>query len=69
MANITSPVIQMEHVSKTYVIGASRKRDIKSTLREYWFNFGNKKEEFYALQDINLNIHEGEVWGIIGTNG
>ncbi len=69
MVNAHDTVIQLDHVSKTYVIGASRKRDIKSTLREYWLNFGNKKEEFYALQDIHLDIHEGDVWGIIGTNG
>lgn len=59
----------MEHVSKTYVIGASRKRDIKSSIQQSWFNFANRSEEFYALQDINLSIREGEVWGIIGANG
>jgi len=69
MAQTHDTVIQLDHVSKTYVIGASRKRDLKSTLRENWLNFGNKREEFYALQDINLEIQEGEVWGIVGANG
>jgi lipopolysaccharide transport system ATP-binding protein len=69
MAKTTQSVILMEHVSKTYEIGASRKRDLKSSIQQSWFNFGNRKEEFFALRDINLNIHEGDVWGIIGANG
>src|SRR5207247_5084554 len=28
-----------------------------------------EREEFWALRDVNLEIHEGEVVGIIGRNG
>jgi lipopolysaccharide transport system ATP-binding protein len=28
-----------------------------------------RRDEFWALQDINLNVHRGEVVGILGLNG
>jgi lipopolysaccharide transport system ATP-binding protein len=61
--------IILEHVSKTYAIGAGRQRDLKSTLRERMFRLGMRQEEFYALEDINLRIDEGDVVGIVGSNG
>lgn len=36
---------------------------IKMIKRELMF------QEFLALQDVNLQVREGESWGIVGTNG
>ena len=59
----------MEHVSKTYSIGLARKRDLKSTMRQTFFQFGIQKEELHVLEDINLQVFEGDVLGIVGANG
>ncbi len=42
------------------------------SLRENLFSFlkpGSKKEEFWALQNINFNVQQGDTVGIIGKNG
>lgn len=42
------------------------------SLRENLFSFlkpGSKKEEFWALQNINFNVEQGDTVGIIGKNG
>ena len=59
----------MDHVSKTYSIGLARKRDLKSTMRQTLFQFGIQKEELHVLEDINLEVMEGDVLGIVGANG
>lgn len=43
-------------------------------LRDQIFNlpkniFASKKEKFWALQDINFELKEGEIMGIVGPNG
>ena len=41
-------------------------------LKEYCIKLIRKElmfQEFYALQDVNLQVHKGEAWGVIGVNG
>lgn len=43
-----------------------------NNLKEYVIKILKKElmfQEFFALQDINFQVKEGEAWGIIGTNG
>lgn len=43
-----------------------------NSLKEYLIKLIKKElmfQEFFALQDINWKVNEGEAWGIIGTNG
>ena len=43
-----------------------------NNLKEYIIKMVKKEllfEEFLALKDVNLQVHSGESWGIIGTNG
>jgi lipopolysaccharide transport system ATP-binding protein len=63
------PVIIMEHVSKTFALETTRKRDLKSTLKQSYFHFGLHHESFNALDDINLELYQGDVLGIVGANG
>ncbi|MBW2999294.1 ABC transporter ATP-binding protein [Candidatus Woesearchaeota archaeon] len=60
-------MIKIRNVSKVFSI-PHEKRD---TLKDKFVNIFNKTEyeEFYALQDINLQIKKGEFVGIIGLNG
>lgn len=69
---MTDLVLSVDNLSKLYRKGAigsgSLRRDI------YGFFNGNKGEqqraqEFWALQDIEFDVRQGEVLGIIGANG
>jgi len=55
--------IKLSNISKKYILHHE-----KPTLVENIFSF-RRKEEIWALKDINLEIKKGEKIGIIGDNG
>ncbi|MBL7743815.1 MAG: ABC transporter ATP-binding protein [Chitinophagaceae bacterium] len=68
------PVIEIHQLGKKYRIGKAEPylalRDVLSTMARNIFRKENKdKQDFWALQDINLSIEKGERIGIIGRNG
>ena len=71
------PVILVKHLSKRYRIGMLRTyttfcesavNSLKSPLKRLK-SFNRQEETFWALKDINLEVNQGEVLGIIGRNG
>jgi lipopolysaccharide transport system ATP-binding protein len=65
---VENSVISIQHVSKEYTIGSAK----STSLRESINNFSKhkqSKETFFALKNINLEIQQGDVIGIIGKNG
>jgi lipopolysaccharide transport system ATP-binding protein len=69
-----TPVIHAESLGKNYRRGSQ----ITPGLRHALENFvrsplktlrGPKQETFWALQDVSLDVREGEVLGLIGRNG
>lgn len=64
-------VIKVENLSKLYYLGDRR----VNSLRDAIVNFvkkpaiGEKKNELWALRDINFELKDGETLGIIGHNG
>jgi len=59
-------VVKLENVSKFYKLYNNPKERLKEALNP----FGKKyHKEFYALQDINLELKRGECLGVIGRNG
>ncbi len=60
--------ISLENVSKTFYV----REKASDSIRNKFFNFFSRKNglrEIKALQGVNLNIHKGEFFGIIGKNG
>jgi ABC-2 type transport system ATP-binding protein len=60
------PAVSVKGVSKKYRIFPSRQDRLKEAL-----SFGKKKygHDFWALQDINLEVEPGTTLGILGRNG
>jgi lipopolysaccharide transport system ATP-binding protein len=68
------PAIEIRNLGKEYKLAASQRylslRDIMSgAVKNLFTTSSEKKEKFWALKDINLDIMPGERIGIIGSNG
>ncbi|MFU8773909.1 MAG: ABC transporter ATP-binding protein, partial [Anaerolineales bacterium] len=62
------PVIKLENVSVRYRVPRERLSGIKEyTIK--WLQRRVKYEEFWALQDVSLEVAQGGVFGVIGQNG
>jgi lipopolysaccharide transport system ATP-binding protein len=80
LENMPNPIISIEHVSKKFIISheaPERYKSLRDTMANKVKNMvgrGRKRpslpnEEFYALQDINVEVYPGDRLGIIGRNG
>lgn len=58
-------VIEIKNVTKKYKMYKSK----KARLLEAVFPFYNNHNTFSAINNLNLEIHKGEVLGILGKNG
>lgn len=79
-----NPIIEVKGISKKYKITHERGgyislRDVLMTVIKQPFSFLKekvqtaaglgKKEDFWALSDVNFTVNKGEVIGVIGHNG
>jgi lipopolysaccharide transport system ATP-binding protein len=66
-------MIEIRDLSKKYSLQETQQyialRDVLSNAAKNIFSSRPDKKEFYALQNINLDIEKGERVGIIGRNG
>jgi lipopolysaccharide transport system ATP-binding protein len=66
-------MIEIRDLSKKYTLQETQQyialRDVLSNAAKNMFSSKSGKKEFYALQNINLDIEKGERVGIIGRNG
>ena len=68
------PAIEIRNLGKEYTLASAQPyislRDVISgSMKNIFQPSKNKKEKFWALEDINANIMPGERVGIIGRNG
>jgi lipopolysaccharide transport system ATP-binding protein len=68
-----SSIIEIRGLGKKYKLAEAEQylalRDVISNAGKKLFSKREKKKDFWALQDINLDIQQGERVGIIGRNG
>lgn len=71
------PIIQVQNLSKAYRLGQIGRTSLKEEINRWWGRLRGRhsaaeEEEqglFWALKDINFEVNEGEVLGVIGKNG
>jgi lipopolysaccharide transport system ATP-binding protein len=78
---VSAPIIKVENLGKEYVIGGRERTNatfydalssgLAAPFRRLRSLGGHvePEERFWALKDVNFEVHEGEVVGIIGRNG
>lgn len=81
---MTEPIISVKDIGKKYNITHQRGkyialRDVIANVMSNPFAFlkkktiagvkGGSREDFWALKDVNFEVHKGEIVGIIGSNG
>lgn len=66
-------MIEINNVSMRFNLGIEKGFSIKQGFIDFFDKEKrknkNKKEEFWALKDVNINVKKGEVVGFIGSNG
>ena len=67
---MTKPVIRFERVSKRFTLHHERAFSFQELAMNLLRGRGrNPGEEFWALRDIDFEVQQGEIVGIIGVNG
>jgi lipopolysaccharide transport system ATP-binding protein len=65
--------IRIEHIWKKYRLGTTNYYSLKEDWLHWWRGLANKDQALptlmWALQDISIDIKQGETVGIIGKNG
>ena len=63
-------VIKVENLSKLYFLGGTSHNSLRDALVSFVKNpKRNKKQELWALRDVDFEVEDGETLGIIGHNG
>ena len=67
LVNFKSSEFREDFITKEDIVLETKNLSCKYLIKDSFFS--KKKEYFKALEDINLNIYEGESVGIVGESG
>jgi lipopolysaccharide transport system ATP-binding protein len=63
-------VIKVENLSKLYYLGGAAHNSLRDSVMSFVKSpRRSKKNELWALRDINFEVEDGETLGVIGNNG
>lgn len=64
-------ILQAEHISKKYSLSKvnSAYRTLSGSIVDFFSGRKEKKDKFFALNDVSFSLKEGDTLGIIGRNG
>jgi lipopolysaccharide transport system ATP-binding protein len=62
-------ILRLERVWRRYRLWQKRPLSLKEAFVRLWHRDGLAYEDFWALQDVSLSVHRGEVVGLCGANG
>src|SRR5437588_584349 len=63
------PIIEVKDVSRRFVLFHERPQTFQELFIRTMQRSTARREEFWALRDINLNVYPGDSVGIVGRNG
>lgn len=66
MVNKNRQVMKLDHITKTYQMYKKSSDRLKEALNPFKKQY---HDTFYALNDVNIEVNEGEMVGFIGENG
>lgn len=66
MVNENRQVMKLDHITKTYQMYKKSSDRLKEALNPFKKQY---HDTFYALNDVNIEVNEGEMVGFIGENG
>ena len=64
------PILEVQHVAKKFSLGSRvGYLSLRERLATRWWNDSQEREDFWALNDVSFDVHQGDSIGIIGRNG
>lgn len=61
--------IKISNLGKRYSIGKEKEDNLRASLSNMFKGAINRRDEFWAVQDVNFEVLKGDVIGIVGKNG